>query len=134
MISLFRKIRQKLLSQNRVTRYLVYAFGEILLVVIGIFLAVQVNDWNESRKGQRIVASNTAILIENLETDLEKVKNVMVSIDSERTVLNNFILRINGSYANLDTVKNITINELRGAVSGIRFENDDAYNAMVLSG
>ncbi|MFC3879788.1 hypothetical protein ACFOSV_06355 [Algoriphagus namhaensis] len=43
MITLFRKIRQKLLSQNRVTRYLIYALGEILLVVIGILIALQLN-------------------------------------------------------------------------------------------
>ena len=52
MISFFRKIRQKLLSQNRVTRYLVYALGEILLVVIGILIALQVNNWNEERKSR----------------------------------------------------------------------------------
>jgi hypothetical protein len=43
MISFLRKIRQKLLSQNRVSRYLVYAFGEIFLVVIGILIALQLN-------------------------------------------------------------------------------------------
>ena len=133
MITLFRKIRKQLMSQNKVSKYLVYAIGEIALVVIGIFLAVQVNDWNEDRKAHKIITSNKAILIENLEADLEKVKNVIVLIDSERTVLNQFVERINGPKANLDTVIKITINELRGAVSGIRFENDDAYNAMVLS-
>lgn len=52
MISLFRKIRHKLISHlpNRVTRYLVYSLGEILLVVIGILIALQVNNWNEERK------------------------------------------------------------------------------------
>jgi hypothetical protein len=50
MISFFRTIRLKLLSQNRVTRYLVYAFGEIFLVVIGILIALQVNNWNEGKK------------------------------------------------------------------------------------
>ena len=50
MISFFRKIRQKLLSQNRVTRYLIYALGEIILVTIGILIALQINTWNEQRK------------------------------------------------------------------------------------
>jgi hypothetical protein len=50
MISIFRKIRQNLLAQNRVTRYLIYAVGEIALVMIGILLALQVNTWNEGRK------------------------------------------------------------------------------------
>lgn len=49
MISLFRKIRQKLLKQNRVTQYLAYAVGEIVLVVIGILIALQVNTWNQQR-------------------------------------------------------------------------------------
>ncbi|WP_026952517.1 DUF6090 family protein [Algoriphagus mannitolivorans] len=50
MVSFFRKIRQKLLQQNRVTRYLAYAVGEIFLVVIGILIAIQINNSNESKK------------------------------------------------------------------------------------
>lgn len=50
MITFFRKIRQKLLSDNRTTKYLIYAAGEIILVMIGILLALQVNNWNEHRK------------------------------------------------------------------------------------
>jgi hypothetical protein len=53
MISFFRKIRQKLLQKNQVTRYLVYALGEIALVMIGILLALQVNNWNETRKDKK---------------------------------------------------------------------------------
>ena len=49
MLKFFRKIRQKLLSQNQVTRYLIYALGEILLVVIGILIALGVNNWNQDR-------------------------------------------------------------------------------------
>ena len=50
MIKLFRKIRQKLLSENKFSKYLIYAIGEIVLVVIGILIALQVNNWNEIRK------------------------------------------------------------------------------------
>jgi len=50
MISFFRKIRQKLLQQNKVSHYLAYAFEEIFLVVIGILIALQINTWNEDRK------------------------------------------------------------------------------------
>ena len=50
MIAFFRKIRQQLLTQNKVSKYLLYAIGEIVLVVLGILIALQVNNWNESKK------------------------------------------------------------------------------------
>ena len=50
MLKAFRKIRQKLLSSNKASKYLLYAFGEIILVVIGILIAIQINNWNEWRK------------------------------------------------------------------------------------
>ena len=49
MIKFFRRIRQQLLSENKFSKYLIYAIGEIILVVIGILIAVQINNWNENR-------------------------------------------------------------------------------------
>ncbi|MBN3521006.1 hypothetical protein JYB62_13435 [Algoriphagus lutimaris] len=66
MISFFRKIRQNLLKQNRVTRYLVYAIGEIFLVVIGILIALQVNNWNEERKNKKEVR----VILKEIQQDL----------------------------------------------------------------
>lgn len=50
MIKFFRKIRQKMLTENKFSKYLIYAVGEIILVVIGILIALQLNTWNENRK------------------------------------------------------------------------------------
>ena len=50
MINFLRKTRQQLLAQNRVSKYLLYAIGEIVLVVIGILIALQINNWNEFKK------------------------------------------------------------------------------------
>ena len=50
MIKFFRKIRQKLLSENKFSKYLLYAIGEIILVVVGILIALQINNNNELRK------------------------------------------------------------------------------------
>ncbi|MGB5377868.1 DUF6090 family protein [Muriicola sp.] len=50
MIKFFRKIRQQLLSENKFSKYFLYAIGEIILVVIGILIALQINTWNEGRK------------------------------------------------------------------------------------
>ncbi|NCT09447.1 MAG: hypothetical protein GW772_05125 [Flavobacteriia bacterium] len=49
MIKFFRKIRQRLVEQSKVRSYFVYAIGEIVLVVIGILIALQINNWNEDR-------------------------------------------------------------------------------------
>ena len=50
MIKLFRNIRQNLIMENKTSKYLKYAIGEIVLVVLGILIALQINNWNENRK------------------------------------------------------------------------------------
>jgi hypothetical protein len=50
MLRFFRQIRQRLLTENRFSKYLLYAVGEILLVVIGILIALQLDNWNEARR------------------------------------------------------------------------------------
>ena len=54
MIKFFRKIRQNLLTEGKTGKYLKYAVGEIVLVVIGILIALQINNWNENRKTQKL--------------------------------------------------------------------------------
>ena len=53
MIKFFRRIRQNLLSENKFSKYLIYAIGEIILVVIGILIALQINTWNEEKKSNK---------------------------------------------------------------------------------
>jgi len=67
MIKFFRHIRQKLLSENKFSKYIVYAVGEIILVVIGILIALQINNWNE--KGKLQTTENQ--LLQELETSLK---------------------------------------------------------------
>ena len=67
MLKLFRSIRHSFVEENRLSKYLIYAIGEIVLVVIGILIALQVNNWNEGRK-QDI---KETFIIERLITDLE---------------------------------------------------------------
>ncbi|MEJ2113692.1 MAG: DUF6090 family protein, partial [Flavobacteriaceae bacterium] len=67
MIKLFNKIRQRLLSENKFSKYLLYAIGEIILVVIGILIALQVNNWNNERKEQLDAEELSKSLIAELE-------------------------------------------------------------------
>ncbi len=71
MIRFFRNIRQRLLSENKFTRYLIYALGEIILVVIGILIALQINNWNENRK----LAQQEKETIASLKLEFEKNLN-----------------------------------------------------------
>lgn len=73
MTSFFRKIRMKFLSENRVTRYFFYAIGEIILVVIGILLALQINTWNNERQERAL----ERISLENLREDLIIQKEII---------------------------------------------------------
>ena len=73
MIKFFRKIRQQLLTENKFSRYLIYAIGEIILVVIGILIALQFNNWNIDRKSELKAEE----LSENLLQELKGVKNLM---------------------------------------------------------
>ena len=66
MIKFFRKIRHKLLSENRVSKYILYAIGEIVLVVVGILIALQINNWNENKKIQNLIALNLYNLVEDM--------------------------------------------------------------------
>lgn len=70
MINFFRKIRQKILSENRFSKYLIYAVGEIVLVMIGILLALQVNNWNEKKKNEDLEVAVLQELKANLLADI----------------------------------------------------------------
>ena len=71
MIKFFRKIRQNLLSEGKTGKYFKYAIGEIVLVVIGILIALSINNWNENRKNNLLKQSYIKNLKIDLNTDLE---------------------------------------------------------------
>ena len=74
MLKFFRKIRQKLLSENKFSKYLIYAIGEILLVVVGILIALQINNWNEGRKMEELELSLLQEMKDNLRADIKDIE------------------------------------------------------------
>ncbi len=81
MIKFFRKIRYKLLKENRFTRYLLYAIGEIVLVVIGILIALNINNHIELQKNERI----TGLALEEIQN------NLLEDINNAQHDLNNYL-------------------------------------------
>ena len=71
MIKLFRNIRQKLLKEDQTANYLKYAIGEIVLVVIGILIALQINNWNEHSKDRNYEHSALTELYESLHYEYD---------------------------------------------------------------
>ena len=92
MIKFFRKIRQRLLSENKFTRYLIYAVGEIILVVIGILIALQINNLNETRKDrieeQKILIQLKEEYQDNLQQLDQKIEIRNLLIGNSNKILN----------------------------------------------
>jgi hypothetical protein len=75
MIKFFRKIRQKMLTENKFSKYVLYAIGEIILVVIGILIALQINNWNEERKQNKLEKIYLTRLLNELKKDIVTFSN-----------------------------------------------------------
>lgn len=77
MIKFFRHIRKSLIDKNQMGKYFKYAIGEILLVVIGILIALQINNWNEQRKINKEKAQLTKSIKAELEADVDMIKTYL---------------------------------------------------------
>jgi hypothetical protein len=77
MIKFFRKIRRKTLTENKFGKYLTYAIGEIILVVIGILIALSINNWNENKKSEHQLNNIYTVVEANLKYDLSTIDNVI---------------------------------------------------------
>ena len=75
MIKFFQKIRQKLIAENKVSQYLFYALGEIVLVVIGILIALSINNWNEIRKNKIAELNILQDIKGSISTDIQQLKS-----------------------------------------------------------
>lgn len=83
MIKFFRKIRQQLILDNKTTKYFKYAIGEIFLVVIGILIALQINNWNQ----QRINNQKEQEILKNIHQEFVENKKQIDNILKERKLL-----------------------------------------------
>ncbi|TYA56695.1 DUF6090 family protein [Formosa maritima] len=104
MIKFFRKIRKNLLSERKTGKYLKYAIGEIIIVVIGILIALQINNWNESRKLDHLIKKYEENIVNELKSDLLRL-NVMDSIrNSVQKRAENYLEYYNSDNPDINTL------------------------------
>ena len=113
MIKFFRKIRQNLLSEGKTGKYLKYAIGEIILVVIGILIALQINNWNEEKKNQKLVSNILYDLMSDLKKDSIDLAHHVKYSEQELSKHNLIIERARNKDATLDTLVFLGKNEFQ---------------------
>jgi len=120
MIKFFRKIRQNLLSEGNTGKYLKYAIGEIVLVVIGILIALQINNWNENRKTINTQEKYLILLKKETDANRDELNRVFTRVDStfkaQKYLISNLMTL---SEIELDSVLQLAI----GPQTRINFEN-----------
>ena len=101
MLKLFRKIRHQLLTENKVSKYLLYAIGEIVLVVIGILIALQINNWNEYQKERKTESKVLKEVAENLEANILRLQSLIErgNIDNQASDVITSVIDNNLSYS-----------------------------------
>lgn len=151
MFRIFRKVRQQLLSENKLSKYLLYALGEIALVMIGILLALQVNTWNQERILKKKAAGYLNSLLEDIASDTlqydqninsynyDLIRNKRVLTNDEYKLLEvDSINRLVGTYYQVnrisrqtyEKIKNTGLLEFLGS-DGIEKKVNDYYNVEI---
>ena len=106
MINFFRKIRKKLADDNKPLKYMRYAIGEIVLVVIGILIALSINNWNDVNKEKKIEIEYLGQLVNDLNVDLITFDTTIGSLNRTQKDLRYIIAFFSNREAKtLDTTK-----------------------------
>ncbi|MDO1500083.1 DUF6090 family protein [Winogradskyella maritima] len=132
MIKFFRKIRKSMLDQNKTSRYLKYAIGEIILVVIGILIALSINNWNENRKSKKVANEIYLNLQNSLVQDSTEVQRIIKSQSKSLNVQKELILNqaSQESIAFEDTNLSQLISDIGSGVYSF-FPKTGIYNSIV---
>lgn len=132
MIRFFRHIRQRLLTRKKFSKYLLYAVGEILLVVVGILIALQVNNWNQERQERNLEKAYMDRLYEDLDGDLSgfhelqeifiRKRDFLTELlegqppDFSKSIAEEWLAGLYASrFISLPTVRSATFDELAGS-------------------
>jgi len=134
MIKFFRKIRQKLLSENKFSKYLIYAVGEIILVVIGILIALSINNWNENKKTTANIKNLLIGLTNDLKQDTLLIQERLPFIEEHYKFNETLRQRVAKPNATLDTLIQIMQHEFNPNWKEQLNYNSNAYNSLNQTG
>jgi hypothetical protein len=126
MIKFFRKIRQNMIKENKVSKYLLYAFGEIVLVVIGILIALNINNRNIEHQKEVRMQSILQSISDDLATDILKINEVLEYEKRQDSLLT------------IITTGNLTRDNFNNVIASAMFIekieiSDNAFNNLVKS-
>ncbi len=126
-MSFFGKFRRKLVLNGKFRNYLIYAFGEILLIVIGILIAWKINNLNEIRKNKIVEVKIYETLYDELRTNLNVIDSAIVRYNTSRLSLKNTL-----HYVGLE-IREVK-QETKNVIIGVRFKEtslrNDALNSI----
>lgn len=125
MMKLFRKIRQKLSESGKVRSYLLYAVGEIVLVVIGILIALQINTRNEAYKDRQLEDVYYCKLLEDVTQDQVLVNKLVADSQERIEWVNKSIYCLQQKQVNREELAKA----MRGAINLIRFNFKPSLSA-----
>ena len=100
MIKFFRKIRQNLIMENKTGKYIKYAIGEIVLVVIGILIALQINNWNNNQKAN----IEEKEILESLYENLTLANQQSEALINDEKMLKQLLIRMLGIETNPNVI------------------------------
>jgi len=107
MFRFFRRMRKKLIRENNSSSYLLYAAGEIILVVIGIIIALQINILNETRKEYNQITNYAEALTVELERDIEMLKIIEYTANQLSIRIDSLSKYVRGKQ--IDEISNLTL-------------------------
>ena len=129
MIKFFRQIRQRLLTENKFSKYLLYAIGEIVLVIIGILIALNLNQRSEQKKAEAKIDAIFEDVLKDLKTDIDQSTKVIKFFKRKDSLLS-IVLNTNLTYEDYADENSYSI--WRVANSHYPYDiTDNAYNVLI---
>ncbi len=134
MFKFFRTIRHKLWQQGKVKGYLGYAVGEIALIVVGILIAVQINNWNEGRQNNVLRGLYLDSLIDESLENIQLLQDLNNFAEEDGAIINGIIGSVRASDGNIETLKQKARFDFKGMVFVKNKLNTNSIETLISTG